>query len=353
MYTFRLKEFQNGTCQLTYFYKPICTSDDYPSKVPGAIPGKEWSYAKVPAKYAKLGPLETIRLLLSNPFLEDIHDKLSVTDLEPAYLTLEEAQEFLTEEELEIRRERSLIGSLNRSRRMISDYGRSNIWEWFFTFTFAPSGEGFSRENYDLCQKKVSKWFKNIRERFCPDIKYLVVPEQHKSGAWHFHALASNCDGLHFDIAVNNQKYRKDKDGNVMADARGSPVPNEYFGRPLRVSYPDGDYIYNIREYKGGFSTATRIQDTRKAVSYIVKYVTKDLAAVTSGKRRYLPSCNLDTPIITTALLAPDQFPVVLQDIEYNYHVKLSIESIKSYVVNAPGYQNAVTIFEFNPVNGA
>lgn len=56
----------------------------------------------------------------------------------------------------------------------------------------------------------------------CPKLKALIVPEQHKSGAWHFHALVSNVDELTFEKAVNNQKFRKDKNGEVMLNKKES-----------------------------------------------------------------------------------------------------------------------------------
>ena len=91
-------------------------------------------------------------------------------------------------------------------------------------------------------------------------------------------------------------EIRKDKNGEVMLNKKGEPVPNKYFGEYLRTSYPDGEYIYNIKEYRNGYTTATKITDTYKAVSYIVKYITKDLCECTFGKQRYLVTKNLDLP---------------------------------------------------------
>ena len=62
-----------------------------------------------------------------------------------------------------------------------------------------------------------------------------------------------------------------------------------------------------------------------------------------------MPSNNLELPKVTTGMYAPDALDVVLQDIEYNYAVKLSIDCIKTYIVDAENYNNTITVFEFNP----
>ena len=122
---------------------------------------------------------------------------------------------------------------------------------------------------------------------------------------------------------MNNQKFRKDKNGEVMLNKKGEPVPNKYFGEYLRTSYPDGEYIYNIKEYRNGYTTATKITDTYKAVSYIVKYIT-------------LGFCE------------PKNLMDALQFVEYKFGVHLSIDCIKTYKVDVPNYSNRVSVFEFN-----
>lgn len=334
-YNVRLKEYGNGTLQLTYYHGGIYSKDDYWKPAPDydyALNDPVYDYDE--DDFAKL------KNWVITPF--DFDYQMQATELKPddEYLVL-------TEEELQKKRDRSLQSSLNRSKRMIYDYGRSNVWEWFITLTFKRVKE-FTAENYTECSGKVREWFKNIRKNHCPNIKYLAVPEQHISGAWHFHCLVSNCDELTFEKAVNNQKWRKDENGEYMLDKNGQLVPNKYFGEYLRTSYPDGEYIFNIKQYQNGWSTATKIIDTRKSVSYIVKYITEELTKCTFGKRRYFPSNNLKLPVVTSDLIAPDQLNELLLDIEYCYNCKLSIDQIKTYDVKAEGYSNQITVFEFS-----
>lgn len=154
---------------------------------------------------------------------------------------------------------------IERSRRrtinMIYDYSRSNPWEWFVTLTLSP--QKVNRYNYSDCVKKVSQWLKNMK-KVSPDMMYLVVPEQHKDGAWHFHGLFAHCDGMAF---VDSGK--QDSKGRI---------------------------IWNVGKYRLGFSTATQISDLNRASAYICKYISKDLCQATMGRKRYWISRNLALP---------------------------------------------------------
>lgn len=165
-------------------------------------------------------------------------------------------------DEAEIDRERSLRVSADRSLNMVYKYARANVWEWFFTLTFNP--EKVDSFNYEEVTEKLSKWLNNMR-RTCPEMKYMVVPEKHKSGRYHFHGLFANVDGLRFEDSGHADQ--------------------------------DGKTIYNVGNYSLGFSTATRAQDTGRASSYLSKYISKDLAESTFGRKRYWASRNLDLPM--------------------------------------------------------
>ena len=130
--------------------------------------------------------------------------------------------------------ERSLRSSMGRTVNKVYYLSRSNDWEWFFTLTFNP--EVVDSFDYTACTEKLSNWF-TVMRRGCPDMKYIVVPEQHKSGRWHFHGLFADCDNLGF---VDSGKRTK-----------------------------DGDIIYNVGKYRLGWSTATRVKDFRRVTKYI------------------------------------------------------------------------------------
>lgn len=171
--------------------------------------------------------------------------------------------------ELALRHQRCVISSVNRTKNQLYNYAMGNIWDWFITLTF--NKEKINRYDYKACCKAVRKWLNNMRNRYAKDLKYLIVPEMHKDGAWHFHGVLSNCGDMVFDMACNKHT------GELLCTKSGLQ-------------------IYNFGNYNWGFSTATRVNDNKKACNYITKYITKELAARTKGIRRFYPSNNLDKP---------------------------------------------------------
>lgn len=329
MYNFRIKNYGNGTAQLTYFHNPIRTKSDdifYENNIDEGF-------------YDEVNESKNLTELFNETYIDE-----NEVDIE--YL--------LSEEEIELNREHSIISSLNRTKKKIYDYGRNNIWEWFFTFTFERV-EKFNAQNFEECKRKVCKWFENVRTRYCKNIQYLIVPEQHKSGAWHFHSLVSNCDELDFIVARNNKRFLEDKEtGEYILDKYGARIPNKYYGKELRTSYPDGDYIYNIKQYKNGFTTATRVINTKKTVSYLMKYVTKEITDCCFGKHRYIVSKNLELPVESCAFIYSEDLMYLISDIEYKFGLKLSIDHIKTYSFEVGTYKNAISIFEFDvPEDGS
>lgn len=159
--------------------------------------------------------------------------------------------------------DRSVYNSMTRSLNKIYDISRSNEWEFFVTLTFAP--DKVDRYSYSECTKKLSQWLKDVRKRLDADFRYLIVPERHKDGAFHFHGLFANCDGMQI-------------------------VPSGHTDKK-------GQTIYNIGKYKLGFTTATAVDNQQAVNKYITKYVTKELCEATKGKKRYWASKNCDSPI--------------------------------------------------------
>lgn len=152
----------------------------------------------------------------------------------------------------------SLRVSFTRTKNMIYYLARSGCWDWFLTLTLSP--DRVDRYNLNECSKKLRKHLNNIKNRVAPDMYYLIVPEQHKDGAWHFHGLVGNCPELHM---IDSGKREK-----------------------------DGSIIYNWSDYLLGFTTATKVKDTARVSNYICKYITKDICKTVSGRQRYFVSKN-------------------------------------------------------------
>lgn len=150
--------------------------------------------------------------------------------------------------------------SLSATKNRIYNIARSNIWDWFITLTFDRTKTDAS--DYGAVTAKLQKFLNNLQQRTCPDLKYLVVPEYHADGVnFHFHGVLAGCEGLKFSYS-----------GHVTED---------------------GEPVYNILNWKHGFTTATRITDTRRVSSYITKYITKESQVSLKEKNRYYCSRNV------------------------------------------------------------
>lgn len=128
----------------------------------------------------------------------------------------------------------------------------------FCTFTYAPDSVD-DKASYDDCYGKLAVWLSNRVQR--ADLKYILVPERHKSGDIHFHAIM-NSAALKLDVARS---------------------PNTH-----RLLKHNGRQVYNITDWPYGFTTAELIGgtlDDRDAVSkYVFKYMGKQLGAKIGGR---------------------------------------------------------------------
>lgn len=192
--------------------------------------------------------------------------------------------DMLEDYEIEEKKNRSLKNSKSRTIQKIYEITRSNEWEYFITLTFNP--DKVDSFYYPEVVKKLSIWLNNLKKRYSPNLKYIVVPELHKSGRFHFH-------GLFADI------------GNMSLVDSGKKLP-------------DGSVIYNIGNYDLGFTTATKIKDNARVSSYITKYISKDLCVVTENKKRYWCSRNLNKVVVNDYIMTQEEIHNMLEDLSEN-----------------------------------
>lgn len=172
-------------------------------------------------------------------------------------------------DELEMRAAKSKRDSIRRTKDHVRMISRGYPWEWFCTFTFSPyeSADEFGyigvsdRYDYDECSAFMKRWLNNMKKQ-CPGMMYILVPELHQDGAWHFHGLFASCPALRL-------KFWQHKEGRD---------------------------LYNITSFRGGHTSASAVSDPEKCSSYIDKYITKDVISVTANKRRYWHSRNCCAP---------------------------------------------------------
>ena len=273
-YNVKITEYANGQLEVTTYKQGVYTMLDGESSYRADMIDKNadalaWRFASyvVDEKTGKGRFIPRIedREYYYNPFTEKIQRVYTDAD----------------EWAIERKKEHSLFSSLNRTRSALYMYARQCNWKYFITLTYSPD-KIESRYDFSSCMKKAHKWIDNCKQRKAKDLLYLLVPEQHKDGAWHIHGLLCNTTGLTF--TDSGKRYAE-------------------------------KIVYNLDDWKLGFSTVTEVIDTYKVSNYITKYITKDLCAITSGKQRYFVSKSIPKPKTFTALIDPDELDSFIQEV--------------------------------------
>lgn len=155
--------------------------------------------------------------------------------------------------------------NLIHTKQAIYEYAANNEWQYFATFTIAPEQyqlkEGvrkdrlIDRYDYEKCRKVLSKWLQNTKERYSKDLRYLIIAEYHKDKAIHFHGLIGN---LSDEVQL----------------------------------IPHGEGRYHTKLWKYGRHDLSEIKDKGRVVTYMTKYITKDIINK-PGKSRYIASRGL------------------------------------------------------------
>ena len=129
--------------------------------------------------------------------------------------------------------------SERRARAKLRRLALANEFDYFVTLTLDPAK--IERHDGAAVVKALGRWADNMVRRH--GLRYILVPERHKDGAFHFHGFMAG-GGL---------------------EVRDSGV--EWDGRP----------VYNLPQWSLGFSTAQRLYgDYHAAVGYCCKYIGKE-----------------------------------------------------------------------------
>lgn len=161
----------------------------------------------------------------------------------------------------EARRADNLARSARRARNRLYDLAWCNPeLRWFVTLTLDARVVG-DRYDTGAQAKRLRRWLDNqVRRR---GLAYIVVPEYHKDGAIHWHGLVNDALELVASpaiIARDGGRPYKPRDGDERARALS-----------------DGAHVvYNVMQWRFGFSTAIELYGERRAaVGYVSKYITK------------------------------------------------------------------------------
>lgn len=159
-------------------------------------------------------------------------------------------------ETVKIENPEKLANSISRSRSTIYELALCNEWDFFCTLTLDKT----KYDRYDLKKfhKDLTQHIRILNRREDSNIKFLLIPEQHKDGAWHMHGFLSGLpeDQLH--------------------EFTSAAVLPEY----IRNKIQQNQKVYNWESYskKFGFCELEPIQNIYKASAYVTKYVSKSLS---------------------------------------------------------------------------
>lgn len=153
--------------------------------------------------------------------------------------------------------------SVKRAKDKVFDIVYLNPWDYFITITF--SDEFVNRQSEKEVMKKLISWLRN--QVYRKGLKYILVPEYHKNGGIHCHML---CNDVFTMLDSGTKTYKGFKKPMKDSTAR-------FKGLDPGI----GRTVYNIKEWKLGFSTAIKCYGNQSQLSYyITKYITKDIKKI-------------------------------------------------------------------------
>lgn len=148
-----------------------------------------------------------------------------------------------------------LDNSISRTKARISELALCNEWEYFVTLTLDKTK--YDRHNLPKFIKDLGQMIRDFRKKYGSDIRYLLIPERHKDGAWHMHG---------FFKGIPKDDLRE----FTLRDR----LPNE-----MRKRILDGTRVFTWTSYerKFGFADIELIKNHEAVSYYITKYVTKEM----------------------------------------------------------------------------
>lgn len=199
-----------------------------------------------------------------------------------------------------------LDNSIARSRSKIKEYALCNDWRYFVTLTIDK--RKYDRYNLNLYIKDLSRFILNYN-RYCNDdekVKYILIPEEHKDGAWHMHGLINGIKKK--DIYKNKNNYLDWK------------------------KYSE----------KFGYMSLAKIKDKNKVSSYITKYISKNMFKTNIEKGRHLYYSSKGLKQAEVLYKGTDYY--VQPNFEWHYQSEDRFCCVKNYT-NLSSLQNDIIMY--------
>lgn len=186
--------------------------------------------------------------------------------------------------------------SVSRLKSRVQELILCNKWNCFVTFTLDKLKR--NRDSIDTFED-LTRHLKYIRQTRCPELRYMLLLEQHKNGGYHGHALMYlPADFIADEFIINDNGYF------------------EWFDISSRFGF------MSIKPYDG----------TLRACNYVTKYVTKDLI----HGRVLRTSKGLNKPFVIRNLsigISSNVYNVFFS--EYVISVLMSVECFEFYFNNS------------------
>lgn len=153
---------------------------------------------------------------------------------------------------------RRLDNNIARAKSRIREYALCNDWDYFVTLTL--DAEKIDRYTLRPYIKRLGEFIGNYNRLRNTRVRYILIPEQHKDGAWHLHGLLNG---------VASESIQKNEHGYI-------------------------EWVDYRRRF--GFICLSRIRSKKRIAAYITKYVTKGFAVTAreSGDHLFYHSQGLN-----------------------------------------------------------
>lgn len=140
------------------------------------------------------------------------------------------------------------MSSIIRARSRVRELALCQQWEYFITLTLDEN----KQDRFDIAAyiKALGNWIQNYNKKYKCKLQYLIIPEQHKNGAWHAHGL-------------------------LRGVAPDSLCKNEH-------GYLDLPYYRK----RFGYISLGRVKSHERCASYITKYISKDVQSTSEHMKK-------------------------------------------------------------------
>lgn len=195
---------------------------------------------------------------------------------------------------------------------MVRDYARANAFQYFVTLTL-DAARVSDRYDIDACTRDIRTTLDNLVRR--KGLQYVLVPEEHKDGAIHYHGFINAALPL--------------EDSGTLSKGGGKPrKPRSARQREQWLS-EGWNVVYNVPAWKFGFSTAIELYGERDAaIGYVCKYITKAQRKI--GGRWYYSGGGLALPAVEYCDVAFEQLSAAA--VEHRFAVDaLGCEMVRFY----------------------